>query len=223
MAEVPGQAKVPATVQLKDADPDRQELYGKAAETFKEERDKLQMGSSDSPHGFTPGASPVESGHLHSLNVEEKLPEPEVLPEDKHAFVRALLADRQFEKTFHLFGSVEALFVDRTTAESVKLFERLDKIESDEEWSLAADKYCLATTLRELKRGTNGRNAYPPTDEWDKRLEEFRGLAKPLYDALVDASRQFEALVKHMVSKAADPDFWPGGKSASQSKRTAAG
>jgi hypothetical protein len=225
MAEVPGQAKVPPVVPLSDTDPDRKEMYGKAADVFKEEREKLQMGSADTPAGvpFVPGTSLTNSGSPGEPE-EQKIPEPEVLPEDKHAFVRALLSDRQFEKTYKLFGAIEAVFVDRTTDDTTKLFARLDKIEEDEAWSLEADKLCLVTTLRELlKRPQGGRNTYSPTEEWDKRLEEFQKLSRPLYDALINVSRDFEALVKHMVSKAADPDFWPGGVNALPSRRTAAG
>jgi hypothetical protein len=79
---------------------------------------------------------------------------------------------------------------------------------------------CLASTLREIKR-PDGRAGFLPTDDWKARLEELRKLPRPLYEALIATSRNFEALVNKMVEKARDPDFWPAGGNASQLRRTA--
>jgi hypothetical protein len=221
MAEVL-KPKIPEAVDLKDADPDRKELYGKAAEVFTEERRKALSEAaaelSDPGKVFVPGA---QAGPPPEVSIIEKKPEIEVAEEDKRSFIRSLLANRSFEKVYPLFGGqIEATFVDRTTAETDKLFDRLDKIEDDSAWSLEADRMCLSSTLREIKQ-PDGRNAFLPTDDWKARLEELRKLPRPLYETLIETSRNFEALVNRMVTKARDPDFWPAGGNASLSRRTA--
>ena len=224
MAEVM-KPKIPEVVDLKDADPDRKELYGKVAEVFTEERRKAlseaAVGAARPGPGevFVPGAQ--AGAPPEEEPVATKKPEIEVAEEDKRAFVRSLLADRSFEKSYVLFGGpVGVTLVDRTTAETDKLFDWLDKVEDESAWSLEADRMCLASTIREIKR-PDGRNSFPPTDDWKARLEELRKLPRPLYEALIETSRNFEALVNKMVEKARDPDFWPAGGSTSPSRRTA--
>jgi hypothetical protein len=217
--------KIPEVVDLKDADPERKELYGKAAEVFTEERRKALSEAA-------PGAKQPDPGEVFFPGIQagappeapavpEKKPEIEVAEEDKRAFVRSLLADRSFEKCYLLFGGqVEVVLVDRTTVETDRLFDWLDKIEDESAWSLEADRMCLASTLREIKR-PDGRTGFLPTDDWMTRLEELRKLPRPLYEALIETSRNFEALVNQMVLKARDPDFWPAGGNALPSRRTA--
>jgi hypothetical protein len=217
--------KIPEIVDIKDADPDRKELYGKAGEVFTEERRKALSSASSGTEVPAPGEVFVPGGQAgvppESPPVVEKKAEIEIAEEDKRAFVRSLLADRSFEKPYLLFGGqVEVVLVDRTTVETDKLFDQLDKIEDESVWSLEADRMCLASTLREIKR-PDGRSSFPPTDDWHGRWGELRKLPRPLYEALIETSRNFEALVNQMVLKARDPDFWPAGGSASQSRRTA--
>jgi hypothetical protein len=217
--------KIPEIVDIKDTDPDRKELYGKAGEVFTEERRKALSEAAAAADLANPGKvfiPGVQAGAPPEAPPEpEKKPEIEVAEEDKRAFVRSLLADRSFEKPYLLFGGqVEVVLVDRTTVETDKLFDWLDKIEDESAWSQEADRMCLASTLREIKR-PDGRNSYTPTDDWMTRLEELRKLPRPLYEALIETSRNFEALVNRMVEKARDPDFWPAGGNASQSRRTA--
>jgi hypothetical protein len=227
MAEVM-KPKIPEVVDLKDADPDRKELYGKVADVFTEERRKALSEAERPGPGevFVPGAQakkewPGPGAPPEEEPVATKKLEIEVAEEDKRAFVRSLLADRSFEKSYVLFGGpVGVTLVDRTTAETDKLFDWLDKIEDESAWSLEADRICLASTIREIKR-PDGRNSFPPTDDWKVRLEELRKLPRPLYEALIETSRNFEALVNKMVEKARDPDFWPAGGSTSPSRRTA--
>ena len=217
-------AKIPEVVDIKDADPDRKELYGKVAPVFAEERRKAQM--------FVPGGQEPEGRREAYLPESEppavaaeppKPKEPEIPEEDKRAFVRSILANRVFEKVYPLFGGqIEVTFVDRTTAETDKVFERLGKLgdKDDNEWSSEADMLCLCSTLREIKQ-SDGRNSFPPTDDYEARKTDIKKLPRPLYEALVGASRDFEELINHLIAKARASDFWSAGGSASPSKRTA--
>lgn len=213
-------AKIPEVVDIKDADPDRKELYGKVAPVFAEERRKAQM--------FVPGTAVgpdvAEQSSAPDTPPEPPKPkEPEVPEEDKRAFVRSILANRVFEKVYPLFGGqIEVTFVDRTTAETDKVFERLGKVNllDEDGWSAEADMLCLCSTLREIKQA-DGRNSFPPTDDYETRKADVKKLPRPLYEALVGASRDFEELINHLIAKARASDFWPAGGSASPSKRTA--
>jgi len=214
--------KIPEVVDIKDADPDRKDLYGKVAPVFTEERRKAQM--------FVPGGQEPE-GRRENYSPESPAPveeppkpkEPEIPEEDKRAFVRSILANRVFEKVYPLFGGqIEVTFVDRTTLETDKVFERLGKLgdKNDNEWSSEADMLCLCSTLREIKQA-DGRNSFPPTDDFEVRKTDIKKLPRPLYEALVGSSRDFEELINHLIAKARTSDFWPAGGSASPLRRTA--
>jgi hypothetical protein len=228
MAE-PLQPKIPETVDLKDADPERRELYGKAAQVFTEERRKSMELASGGPAGsggmnssgmFVPGGETAPE--QPKTEEPEKPVEPEIADEDKRAFVRAILSDRVFEKLYPLFGGqVEVTFVDRSTEETDKIFDRLGKVNllDEDAWSAEADILCLCSTLREIKT-PEGRKSFPPTDDYTARRAELRKLPRPLYEALIDTSRNFEELINHLIIKARKPDFWPAGGNALQSRRT---
>jgi len=215
MAEAP-QAKIPPTVDLKDTDPDRQELYGKAGKVFTEERRKAKEAREGQV--FVPEDQP-EPGE--SYKEPEKKPEIEVDEADKRAFVRSILGDKAFEKLYALFGGeVEVTFVDRTSEEMDRILAQLEKIEDETKWSQEADVACLCSSLREIK-SKEGRKSYPPTDKMDDRAAELKKLPRPLWETLLDTSRNFETLVNHMIEKSRDPDFWQAGGRALPSKRTA--
>lgn len=216
MAE-PVKPKIPEVVDISKADPDRQALYGEAAKVFNEERKKLASGSAY----FVPGSTETVPPEQEPAE-PEKPKEPEVAEEDKRAFVRSILADRTFEKVYSLFGGqVEAVFVDRTSEETDLLFAQLESTEDDQKWAAQADLLCLGSTLRELKR-TNGRNTFPPTQDFAARCADLKKtLSRPLYEALLETARDFEALMNLLISKARTSDFWPAGGASSPSRRTA--
>lgn len=217
MAQAPN-AKIPPTVDLKDTDADRKELYAKAGKVFSEERQK----AAESGEGqmFVPGQEDTRPLPALGNPPEPEKKELEVDPADKRAFVRAVLGNKSFEKIYTFFGGdVEGTFVDRTSEEMDSIFTALEGKE-DDEWSKEADILCLCSSLREIKQ-RDGRKAYPPTDKSDERRKELAALSRPLYEALLDASRNFETLINHMIEKAREPDFWQAGGSDSPSKRTA--
>jgi hypothetical protein len=223
MAEPIKPAQIPPTVGLSDADPERQQLYGEAGKVFTEERNKAlaAKAAGDAPERkmFVPGQAE-----------EEQPPEPESAPAkpeievdeaDKRAFVRSILGDKTFEKVYPLFGGeVEVTFVDRTSAQMEQLLLTLDSVANDATWAKEADIGALCSSLREIKT-KEGRKSFLPTDDYAARKQELDKLPRPLYEALLDTSRNFETLINHMIEKARDSDFWQAGGSASLSKRTA--
>lgn len=208
-------AKIPPLVDLKEADADRKEMYGKAGKTFMEERRKAAEAREDGGV-FVPQDEPS----LPQLESPPEKPETPVDDADKRAFVRAILGNKAFEKTYPLFGGeVEVLFVDRTSDEMDKIFASLEALE-DEKWNKEADILCLCSALREIKQKT-GRNAFAPGADLAERKKELTKLPRPLYEALLDTSRDFEALINRMIERSRDSDFWQAGGSALPLKRTA--
>lgn len=216
-----GGIKIPKTVDIKDADPERQAEYaelGKVAAELKEklpEDDDTPVAGNDDP----PSAPPPEP------DLDDSYYEPTL--EDKQTFVRALLGGKQFEKRFKLFGSIDATFVDRTTEMTEALYSQLDadtsakkiKTSTEEQWQTWVERYQLASTLREYKDGT-GVRSHPPTNELFPRVQELMKMPKPLYIALMQTARRFEAIVNTLTRRAHDDPFWKTGGANSPLKRT---
>jgi len=77
---------------------------------------------------------PLVEARLAELG-EQSLPEPETTkikdpdeptPEDKQAFLRAVLGDKPYTKTYQLFNNgLDVTLMDRSTKETEKLYEAL--------------------------------------------------------------------------------------------------
>lgn len=212
-----GQLKIPAAVPLNQADPERQRLYkGLADVDAKLPEPAEQIVSAPLPVSAPPPPDP-------DLEDEYYLP----TDEDKQAFVRSVLGSRSFEKKFILFGSVEAQFVDRTTETTEAVFAQLEqdalegkiKTNTDEAWSAWTERYNTASTLRQFKDSA-GIKSFPQTDKLHERTVELMKLPKPLYQALMQSGRRFEAIVSTLTQKAHDQSFWKTGGVSSPSKPT---
>ena len=191
------QGNIAQTVPLSAADTGRQEVYG---EMF--------------------GTSAAEQ-------------KPDVVDADKQNFVRALLGDKAFEKTYTLFGQITAVYRSRTGKQTEKLYEILDriaagshvgeeaevKVNTPELWQLWHDRFMLASSLSSVKQTGLSTKNYPDTDNFVSRVNELLTLPQPIFQALLQASRDFESLVTAMTDEAQNPDFWPAGGSASPAKR----
>lgn len=133
---------------------------------------------------------------------------------DRQAFLRAVLGDKPYEKTYQLFnGGVEVTLVDRSSKETEKLYEALrqhsetDKL-SDEDFEMWGYRYRLASTLRKLRfKGSTVKEFDVPVDLKGRALEILE-FSKTVYLSLVATSKLFEQQTEILTEKAHDADFW---------------
>jgi hypothetical protein len=143
---------------------------------------------------------------------------------DRQAFLRAVLGDKPYEKTYKLFNDgLEVTLVDRAAKATEKLYEDLRKQEaaeklSDQDWNTWETRYILASTLRKVRfKGATVKEYDVPADLKGRALELLE-FSKPVYLALVSASRLFEQQVQIMTERAGDVGFWKADGSGSPSK-----
>jgi len=185
---------IPQPVDLKDTDPERQKLYGKLTEMTEEEIDT----SEEKGHAIPP--------------VEEEVPAAKkATEEDKKEFLRSVMGGSRYVKTYVLFGSIKAVFADRTTEITEDLFRRLSESTLNQEGKeIFFDRLLLAAQLTQL-----GKDSYVGADV-DENIKRILKLSKPLYQAVMAACRDFEAHVAYLTDHAQDADFWkPGGADSS--------
>lgn len=212
MATGPNIAK---PVPIEQTDSERQKLYGPL---LAQNADKKLDLDGPSAQEVTPSLA------AEDLQVDDKYFHP--TDEDKAAFLRALLGGLSFEKRYKLFGKIDVAFVDSSTEQREKMYAALEKdntekkinTDTDELWEVWVERYSLACNLREYKQ-TEGVKSYPPTDDLHARVQELLKLAKPLYQALMQANRCFETVVNELTQKAMQENFWQTGGAASQLKR----
>ena len=144
--------------------------------------------------------------------------------QDRQAFLRAVLGDKPYEKTYKLFSDgLEVTMVDRAAKATEKLYEDLRKQEateklSDQDWNTWETRYILASTLRKVRfKGATVKEYDVPADLKGRALELLE-FSKPVYLALVSASRLFEQQVQIMTERAGDVGFWKADGSGSPSK-----
>ncbi len=207
--------KIPTPVPLDQADPERQKLYKDLASVDAKLPEPVEVDTAP-PIGIPPPPDP---------DLDEQYYQP--TEDDKRAFVRSVLGGRSFEKKFLLFGVVEAQFVDRTTETTEQLYGQFEadsiagKIQTstDEAWASWLERYNLASTLRQFKDDA-GIKSYPQQLNLNERVTELMKINKPLYQALMQAGRRFEAIVSTLTAKAHEPDFWKTGGASLPSKPT---
>lgn len=218
----PTAAKLAPPVDISEADSERQKMYG---------------GLSDARNRAfeDPSIKPAETPDFAEIEVDPDL--PVVTDEDKKAFVRAVLGNKVFEKTYTLFGSITVVFADRTVVESEALYDSLKTITDPDEWRLALEQRQLSSAVKEL--AGNG-ILYKVLDKGAPKIGEVLGngtevdfntchvirfkqisaFSKPLYKALLQTSRRFEILVSTLTDSAHIDSFWPAGGATSQSALT---
>ena len=155
---------------------------------------------------------------------------PEALPpersayseEDKKAFVRAILGDKPFAKTYTLFGDVRVTFVDSMQAayNTLPNIIRADidaglaqNFGSDDVGELV-NRYLAALTVRDvISASGKAIKAYkePAVTKLHERVAELLMLPRPLFLALVNAASDFDSLINGMVERAAVENFWRTG------------
>jgi len=202
---------IPPTIPLEQTDPERQRIYGELAAAAKELEAPLEI---DNPTASDTVALPAvpTAKPAAAVAVQEVVYLP--TDDDKKEFVRSILAAKPYEKTYVLFGAVEAAFVDRSPEDTMNIYARLDKltgarlIATDEEWQVELERARLAVTLRAVKGGAL---AVTLPEGLNERVMALLKLPRPLYEALMEACRQFEGHIDYMVERATDPNFWRTG------------
>lgn len=180
-------------VDLKDTDPDRQKLYGKLAE--------MEGGVEDlpAPAGEQTQSDPAVKAAADSVKA--------VTEDDKKEFLRSIMNGTRYVKTYMLFGTVKAVFADRTTDITEAVFQKVrDADITAEDKDVLLDRLLLVSQLTQL------RNEDYIEGEIDEKIKKIIKLPKPLYQALMAACRDFENHVQYLTDHAQDADFWtPGG------------
>ena len=157
-------------------------------------------------------------------------PEPEIDPpteEDKRAFLASILGSKKYEKVYTIFGDTKVRMVDRGVEETELIFSQLNLadesgiIKTESDYLLAMERYQLAYQLYEVHSPASGSTGYEPLgldkDRLQERVKALFKLPKPLYQALMEVCRMFEAHVDLLTQKAPDPNFWKPGVQSSPS------
>lgn len=207
--------KVPKVVPLNAADEERKEVYGTLADVRAEELGgKLAI---DGPEAeATPG--PVEPP-IEPPTVElppEEPPRDFAAPseDDKKEYMRCVLGERSYAKTYDLFGGVlQASLQEREIGETEKMFSTLDAYIREqklpiEQYDLWLERFQLATNLRIL---TFGKRQVELEPDLVKRLTQILTLKNATYRALMETGRTFERHIQIMAENALDPNFWVAG------------
>lgn len=210
-----GGPKIPDVVPLADASDERQQLYGPLTE-HREQEIKEHPPEEPRPKVYPPAPEP---GVMEPPNVDD---------DDKIAFVDAVLGDRQYEKSYVLYGNIEAKLQDRTAERTEAVYAKMEEhkekgeltFEFDSQWVIWVERFQLAANLIEVRQKGLDTKAYPPTDNFLGRARELMKLPKALYQALLQANRDFEQLTSALTQEAQNTDFWPAGRSTSPSRRT---
>lgn len=184
------EVKVPPVVPLAEADATRQALYGPLV------------------RAATGEEAPPVTVHIPD--------------EDKKAFTQAILGGVPYEKRYDLFGNtVKVLMMDRTTAGMDQLYfwtaELLKLKQIDDNVDLWLERFRLTLTLKTLELGGRPIPLSKPKSETEllTLAQSLMQLSKPLYTALIETSRHFEAHVETMTVEARNPPFWKIGGSGS--------
>lgn len=138
--------------------------------------------------------------------------------EDKAEFVRSILGDFDYRKSFVLFGAVSAVFTDRSVELTERMYEQLDKdsedklgIDSEEGYAVWLDRYIAAATLVRLeypeKKILNDLDQNDTSNLYE-RAKKIMSLPKPMYTAVLETSRTFDTHVGRLVERAQDENFW---------------
>ncbi len=194
-----------------------------------------------------PGSDNAEEGaeRLEALQqVLEELPEPEQDPaelaieeaaeptiEERQEFIRCMLGNKPYERTFELFGGVIRLkMVDLTPADMDILFSHLADdqrngvIQTVDDWNTELDRYRMFWMTRELTWGEE--ILQPQQEAMDNSAKKHRVALNAFllrftssvpYRAVLRATRIFQRHLDKLTEGALDSDFWEAGGSDSPS------
>lgn len=201
-------AKLAPPVELNEADSERQKMYSGIS-------DARSRALED------PSIKPLPTPDFEPIEIDPTL--PVITDDDKKAFVRAVLGNKVFEKTYTLFGCIEVVFADRTVEESEKLYESLAAITDPDQWRLWLEQRQLTSTLKLLTSKDISYKIIVNDTEFQFEVQHmirFGAISKfnkPLFKALLQTSRRFELLVTSLTDSAHMTSFWPAGGATSQS------
>ena len=193
---------------------------------------RTEMAELDAAVQETEGPAPTMYVAEESAQSASNPDPPPYTDDDKREFVRAVLANKPYEKTYALFGDVRATFVDRAPLGGARILKeleadtggnRLPRLTYDSGPNRRLDeerwycRYLLALTLRKVVTKT-AKVDYPAPAEGAlfDRVMELTKLPRPLFEGLYAAVLQFDELTAALIEKATSPDFWTTGGSPSR-------
>lgn len=154
-------------------------------------------------------------------------PKLEISKIDVEDYVRCVLGNTSFKKTYSLFGDAAAVtFVERTASQDEDVMLCTHRLagmikEDLQQFLRTQGKYRLAYSLLDLTIGGKKTEFARPTPgvmadvgdgktiaQVDFRVSEIMGLKSNLLAGIFSAFNQFEALLFELASRANDPKFW---------------
>jgi hypothetical protein len=153
--------------------------------------------------------------------------------DDLRNFMRCLFGDTPYRKEYKLFGGM--LIVEMTDVSpevedrifvQLSIDQREDKIETQDDWDLALDRYRMAVNIRKVV--WSGQDIIKEKDDTEygtlREIVEARivkGLKNSVvYRALLRATRIFRRHLNIMLERSMDSDFWQVDGSSSRQEAT---
>ena len=146
--------------------------------------------------------------------------------EDEQAFVRQLFG-APFEKTYKLFGGkLSVVLVARMAPQTEAIMAKISELVADnvidaknlQRWAYVLNKYQLAVSLKRIEIEGQAPIVY---DNGNKSLDELvkekiEGLPEPVMLVLLQAQKEFEALVDVLTARMMNENLEGAAGSASQ-------
>lgn len=142
-------------------------------------------------------------------------------PEDKQEFLRCILGNRSYRKTYALFGGlVEVTFRELTVREEDEIFGELGRahasgaVITEEDWTVTFERLRMLNSLTRVHVQGSDDYVREPDIAHDKitydSIENHltRLGASTMYRAILQMSRTFRAQMELMLEAASDSDFW---------------
>jgi hypothetical protein len=153
--------------------------------------------------------------------------------EDKQNFLRAVLGNRRYEKTYALFGGqLLVTLVELTPKEEDQIFSSLaagqltQQINTEEDWMVAFERLRMIHSIKKVSAGGAVYTRDADSEDLDvvtvdsipEHVNRFKGATT--FRAIMQVSRLFRTQLELMLEAALSPDFWIVGGPDSQSPRT---
>ena len=159
--------------------------------------------------------------------------EAEPTDADKQEFLRCVLANKRYSKTYKLFGSmIEVTMTELVPAEEDFIFAELSRaqavgaVNTEADWSTLFERLHMAYCTTKMSHAGKD-TQYRDPDKSDKIsydvIEQYiheRFCGDTIYRAVMHAMRLFRLQLERMLDKVTDSDFWTGDGQASQSSPT---
>jgi len=151
--------------------------------------------------------------------------------EDKQNFLRAVLGNRRYEKTYEMFGGqLVVTLVELTPKEEDQIFSVLalgqleKKINTEEDWMVAFERLRMIHSIKRVSAGGTVTTRDADAEDLDvvtveainEYVNRFKGATT--FRAIMQVSRLFRTQLELMLEAALDSDFWIVGGPDSQSQ-----